>query len=295
MKNIGFIGVGTMGFPMALNLIKNGHSLSFYDPFANNKTIEALIEAGAKQEKTIADLCKSKDFLISMLPIGENVKEVAVGEGGIINQDNTDLIYIDMSTILPADSIDVSKQLQTKNIQMFDAPVARLVNNAIDGTLLIMVGGSLQDFPKIEKILKCMGSDVVYCGAIGSGSKMKVINNYMAIVSNIVTAETLSLVHKSGIDQKLAIELMSTTAAGKGHMNFSYPKKVLINDVGPGFKNVLALKDLRLAIEYGESEGIELTSGKSVLNIYEKAMDTKYKDLDWTAMFNFVKDSNNLD
>jgi 4-hydroxybutyrate dehydrogenase/sulfolactaldehyde 3-reductase len=295
MKNIGFIGVGTMGFPMALNLIKNGHSLSFYDPFANNKIIEALIEAGAKQEKTIADLCKSKDFLISMLPIGENVKEVSLGEGGIINQDNTDLIYIDMSTILPADSIDVSKQLQTKNIQMFDAPVARLVNNAIDGTLLIMVGGSLQDFPKIEEILKCMGSDVVYCGAIGSGSKMKVINNYMAIVSNIVTAETLSLVHKSGIDQKLAIELMSTTAAGKGHMNFSYPKKVLINDVGPGFKNVLALKDLRLAIEHGESEGIELTSGKSVLNIYEKAMDTKYKDLDWTAMFNFVKESNNLD
>ena len=295
MKNIGFIGVGTMGFPMALNLIKNGHSLSFYDPFANNKTIEALIEAGAKQEKTITEVCKGKDFLISMLPIGENVKEVALGEDSIINQDNTDLIYIDMSTILPKDSIDVSTQLKTKNIQMFDAPVARLVNNAIDGTLLIMVGGSLQDFPKIEAILKCMGSDVVYCGAIGSGSKMKVINNYMAIVSNILTAETLSMVHKSGIDQKLAIELMSTTAAGKGHMNFSYPKKVLINDIGPGFKNVLALKDLRLAIEHGESEGIELTSGKSVLSIYEKAMDTKYKDLDWTAMFNFVKESNNLD
>jgi 4-hydroxybutyrate dehydrogenase/sulfolactaldehyde 3-reductase len=295
MKNIGFIGVGTMGLPMALNLLKNGHALSFYDPFADKKTIEALTEVGAKQENNIPDLCKKQDFLISMLPIGKNVKDVALGEDGIINQDNTDLIYIDMSTILPADSIEVSKQLQTKNIQMFDAPVARLVNNAIDGTLLIMVGGSLQDFPKVEEILNCMGSDVVYCGVIGSGSKMKIINNYMAIVSNILTAETLSLVHKSGIDQKLAIELMSTTAAGKGHMNFSYPKKVLIDDIGPGFKNVLALKDLRLAIEHGESEGIELTSGKSVVNVYEKAMDTKYKDLDWTAMFNFVKESNNLD
>jgi len=295
MKNIGFIGVGTMGLPMALNLVKNGHSLSFYDPFSNDKTIEALVKVGAKHEDNITDLCRSIDFLISMLPIGEDVKEVALGDGGIINQDNTDLIYIDMSTILPADSIEVSKQLQARNIQMFDAPVARLVNNAIDGTLLIMVGGSLQDFPKVEEILKCMGSDVVYCGSIGSGSKMKIINNYMAIVSNIVTAETLSLVHKSGIDQKLAIDLMSTTAAGKGHMNFSYPKKVLINDIGPGFKNVLALKDLRLAIEHGESEGINLTSGKSVVDVYEKAMDTEYKDLDWTAMFNFVKKSNNLD
>lgn len=295
MKNIGFIGVGTMGLPMALNLVKNGHLLSFYDPFANEKTIQTLTEVGAKQNKNIADLCNGKDFVISMLPIGENVKDVALGESGIINQENTDLIYIDMSTILPADTIEVSNKMLEKNIQMFDAPVARLVNNAIDGTLLIMVGGSLKDFSKIEEILKCMGTDVVYCGPIGSGSKMKIINNYMAIVSNIVTAETLSLVHKSGIDQKLAIDLMSTTAAGKGHMNFSYPKKVLIDDIGPGFKNVLALKDLRLAIEHGESEGIDLTSGKSVVNVYEEAMDTEYKDLDWTAMFNFVKKSNNLD
>ena len=151
MKNMGFIGVGTMGFPMALNLIKNGHSLSFYDPFVNNKTIEALIEAGAKQEKTIADLCKTKDFLISMLPIGENVKEVALGEGGIINQDNTDLIYIDMSTILPGDSIDVSKQLQTKNIQMFDAPVARLINEAIDGTYSLWLEDRCKIFLKLKR------------------------------------------------------------------------------------------------------------------------------------------------
>jgi len=295
MKSIGFIGVGTMGLPMALNLIKKGHSLSFFDPYANNETIFALTDLGAKQDNNIADLCDGKDFVISMLPIGKNVKDVALGEDGIINQENTDLIYIDMSTILPADTIEVSNKLLEKNIQMLDAPVARLVNNAIDGTLLIMVGGSLDGFSKIEEILKCMGSDVVYCGEIGSGSKMKIINNYMAIVSNIVTAETLSLVHKSGIDQKLAIDLMSTTAAGKGHMNFSYPKKVLIDDIGPGFKNVLALKDLLLAIEHGESEGIDLVSGKSVASVYEQAMDTEYRDLDWTAMFNFIKKTNNLD
>ena len=295
MKKIGFIGVGTMGLPMALNIIKKGHSLSFYDPFANFETIGALTEVGAKQDKNIADLCDGKEFVISMLPIGKNVKDVALGKDGIINQDNTDLINIDMSTILPADTIQISNKLLEKNIQMLDAPVARLVNNAIDGTLLIMVGGSLEGFSKIEQILKCMGSDVVYCGEIGSGSKMKIINNYMAIVSNIVTAETLSLVHKSGIDQKLAIDLMSTTAAGKGHMNFSYPKKVLIDDIGPGFKNTLALKDLLLAIEHGESEGIDLVSGKSVASVYEQAIDTEYRDLDWTAMFNFIKKTNNLD
>ena len=91
MKNIGFIGVGTMGLPMALNLVKNGHLLSFYDPFANEKTIQTLTEVDAKQDNNISDLCNGKDFVISMLPIGENVKDVALGESGIINQENTDL------------------------------------------------------------------------------------------------------------------------------------------------------------------------------------------------------------
>ena len=178
---------------------------------------------------------------------------------------------------------------------MFDAPVARLVNNAIDGTLLILVGGDKDKFEEIKPILETMGSDVVYCGKSGSGSKMKIINNYMSIVSNIVTAETLSLVEKSGIDLNLAINLLTTTAAGKGHLNVSYPIKVLKNDVTPGFKNTLALKDLRLALEQGALDGINLNTGKSALSIYEDADKTKYKDLDWTSMFNFVKEINNID
>ena len=116
MKSIGFIGVGTMGLPMALNLIKKGHSLSFFDPYAINETIFALTDVGAKQDNNIADLCDGKDFVISMLPIGKNVKDVALGEDGIINQENTDLIFIDMSTILPADTIASASPSTTAEI-----------------------------------------------------------------------------------------------------------------------------------------------------------------------------------
>ena len=178
---------------------------------------------------------------------------------------------------------------------MFDAPVGRLVNNAIDGTLLIMVGGDNNLFNKVKPLLLTMGSDVVYCGKNGSGSKMKIINNYVSIVSNIITAEGLSLVKKSGIDQKLAIELMLTTAAGNQHMKMSYPSKVLKDDIAPGFKNSLALKDLKLALEQGKIDDIELNTGKAALKNYEDADKTKYKDLDWTSMFNFIKEINNLD
>ncbi len=294
MIKVGFIGVGTMGCPMASNILSKGNNLKFFDPYVQEENKSKLLNLGGQYCTSIKELLDERDFVITMLPNGNNVKEVCLGHDGLLKQDKKDFIYIDMSTILPADSIAINKEFESHNIKMFDAPVARLVNNAIDGTLLILVGGDQEKFNDIKPLLETMGSDVVYCGKNGSGSKMKIINNYMSIVSNIVTAETLSLVEKSGIDLNLAINLLITTAAGKGHLNVSYPIKVLKNDVSPGFKNTLALKDLKLALEQGALDGISLNTGKSALNLYEEADKTKYKDLDWTSMFNFVKEVNNI-
>lgn len=295
MSKVGFIGVGTMGCPMASNIVSKGNELNFYDPFVQAENKSKLENLGAKYCSSIKDLLDDRDFVITMLPNGNNVKDVCLGEEGLLKQEKKDYIHIDMSTILPADSIAINKEFELQKIKMFDAPVARLVNNAIDGTLLILVGGDNDKFGEIKPLLETMGSDVVYCGNSGSGSKMKIINNYMSIVSNIVTAETLSLVEKSGIDLNLAINLLTTTAAGKGHLNVSYPIKVLKNDVSPGFKNTLALKDLKLALEQGELDGIDLSTGKSALKIYEGADKTDYKDLDWTSMFNYMKEINKID
>jgi len=294
MSKVGFIGVGTMGFPMAANILSKGNDLSFYDPYVQDQNKSKLESLGGKNQTTIKNLLEDRDFIISMLPNGKNVKEVCLDNDGLLNQNNKNYIYIDMSTILPADSIFINDAFKAQNITMYDAPVARLVNNAIDGTLLILVGGDKDKFELIKPLLKTMGSDVVYCGTNGSGSKMKIINNYMSIVSNIVTAETLSLVEKSGIDLDLAIQLLTTTAAGKGHLNVSYPMKVLKKDLSPGFKNTLALKDLKLALEQGSLDGIDLNTGKSALKSYEEADKTEYKDLDWTSMFNFIKEKNNI-
>ena len=295
MSKVGFIGVGTMGCPMAANIISKGNDLNFYDPYVQDQNKSKLINLGGKYCSSIKELINDRDFIITMLPNGSNVKEVCLNDKGLIKQDKNDYIYIDMSTILPNDSIYINKEFKSHNINMYDAPVARLVNNAIDGTLLILVGGDKNKFDIIKPLLETMGSDVVYCGKSGSGSKMKIINNYMSIVSNIVTAETLSLVKKSGIDLDLAINLLTTTAAGKGHLNVSYPMKVLKNDVSPGFKNTLALKDLKLALEQGLLDGINLNTGKTALKIYEDANKTSYKNLDWTSMFNYIKEINQLD
>ena len=295
MSKVGFIGVGTMGCPMATNIISKGNDLNFYDPYVQDDNITKLTDLGAIHCTSLKDLLNDRDYIITMLPNGNNVKEVCLSDNGLLKQDMKDYIYIDISTILPTDSIDINKEFKQHNILMYDAPVARLVSNAIDGTLLILVGGDKDKFEIIKPLLETMGSDVVYCGKSGSGSKMKIINNYMSIVSNIVTAETLSLVKKSGIDLDLAINLLTTTAAGKGHLNVSYPIKVLNNDVTPGFKNSLALKDLKLALEQGSLDGINLNTGKTALKVYEDADKTSYKDLDWTSMFNYIKEINDLD
>ena len=268
MSKVGFIGVGTMGCPMATNIISKGNDLNFYDPYVQDDSITKLTDIGAIHCTSLKDLLNDRDYVITMLPNGNDVKEVCLSDNGLLKQDMKDYIYIDMSTILPTDSIDINKEFKKHNILMYDAPVARLVSNAIDGTLLILVGGNKDKFEIIKPLLETMGSDVVYCGKSGSGSKMKIINNYMSIVSNIVTAETLSLVKKSGIDLDLAINLLTTTAAGKGHLNVSYPIKVLKNDVSPGFKNSLALKDLKLALEQGSLDGINLNTGKTALKVY---------------------------
>ena len=194
MSKVGFIGVGTMGCPMATNIISKGNDLNFYDPYVQDDSITKLTDIGAIHCTSLRDLLNDRDYVITMLPNGNNVKEVCLSDNGLLKQDMKDYIYIDMSTILPTDSIDINKEFKQHNILMYDAPVARLVSNAIDGTLLILVGGDQDKFEIIKPLLETMGSDVVYCGKSGSGSKMKIINNYMSIVSNIVTAETLSLV-----------------------------------------------------------------------------------------------------
>lgn len=293
MSKVGFIGVGTMGCPMAANIVSKGNDLTFYDPYVLDGNKSHLESLGAKYCTSIKALLENRDFVITMLPNGNNVKDVCFNSDGLLKQDNKDFIFIDMSTILPADSISINNEFKLQNIAMYDAPVARLVNNAIDGTLLILVGGDKDKFKIIKPLLETMGSDVVHCGVNGAGSKMKIINNYMSIVSNIVTAETLTLVEKSGIDLELAIKLLTSTAAGKGHLNVSYPIKVLNNDISPGFKNTLALKDLRLALQQGSIDNIDLNTGKSALKLYEDADKTNYKDLDWTSMFNFIKERNN--
>ena len=161
MSKVGFIGVGTMGCPMASNIVSKGNDLNFYDPYVQDQNKSKLIKLGGKYCSSIKELLNDRDFIITMLPNGNNVKEVCLNDNGLINQNKKDYIYIDMSTILPNDSIYINKEFKSHNINMYDAPVARLVNNAIDGTLLILVGGDKNKFDIIKPLKAMNGSSEI--------------------------------------------------------------------------------------------------------------------------------------
>jgi 4-hydroxybutyrate dehydrogenase/sulfolactaldehyde 3-reductase len=168
-----------------------------------------------------------------MLPNSSHVEEAVFGPAGIAEGMAPDALYIDMSTIAPATTDSVAQRLGQRGIRMVDAPVGRQQQHAVEGKLLIMVGGDAADVERARPALERMGDTIIHCGPVGSGSRMKIVNNFMSITLNATTAEALTLAEVSGLEVELARKVMLGTVAGTGHMGTTYPAKVLKGDLTP--------------------------------------------------------------
>jgi len=166
MKKIGFIGVGIMGKPMAKNLLKAGYSLIIYD--INAAAVKEVVEAGAKEGKSSKDVAEQSEVIITMLPNSPEVKEVVLGKNGVLEGVKSGSIIIDMSSIAPLVSKEISDAAKGKGVAMLDAPVSGGEPKAIEGTLAIMVGGPEETFEEVKDVLAVMGGSVTHVGAIGS-------------------------------------------------------------------------------------------------------------------------------
>lgn len=190
-----------------------------------------------------------------MLPNGDIVRQVLLGEKGVCETVSSDALVIDMSTIHPLQTDALIRELQEKGINMMDAPVGRTSVNAIDGTLLILAGGTDEQIARARPILMCMGNELVEAGGPGMGIRVKLINNYMSIALNALSSEAAVLCESLGLNLDVAIKVMSGTAAGKGHFTTTWPGKVLKGDLSPAFMVDLALKDLRIAVDVARKTG----------------------------------------
>jgi 4-hydroxybutyrate dehydrogenase/sulfolactaldehyde 3-reductase len=282
MSRIGFIGVGTMGAPMATNLAKGGHAVRAFDVSA--EAVAKLAGVGIAPASSAEDAACDVDFLITMLPNSQHVEAAAFGAGGFAAALPERALYIDMSTIAPAMTDSIGARLRERGRAMIDAPVGRQQSHAVAGKLLIMVGGDAGDVERAKPVLSLMGDTIVHCGGLGAGIRMKVVNNFMSIALNSLTSEALILAERSGLDPELARTVMLGTAAGQGHLGSTYPAKVLRGDLAPGFAVDLAYKDMGLASELADSLAVPIETGRAALRAYEQARQDGRGGQDWTAI-----------
>lgn len=281
MKNVGFVGLGQMGGPMSRNLIKGGFTLRVFD--LDPKAVAAVVKAGAMAAKSPKDAATGADVVITMLPIGAIVEQAVFGQDGIADGMGKNAFLIDMSTILPLDTDRIGKRLKERGFAMVDAPVGRTSAAAIEAKSTFMVGGSDADFVRARPYLEKMGEAIIHCGPLGAGSRMKLVNNYMSCVANLLTAETLTLAEACGIEIDTALEVLRGTPAGRGHINTTWPGKALKDDPKPEFMLDLAFKDLGLALDTAAQLNVPLATGASARQMYALARARGLGRDDWTT------------
>lgn len=282
MANIGFIGLGQMGSPMAKNLIKKGHQVVVYD--INKQAVNELTSVGAIAADSPAKAAKNNEFIITMLPNGKLVEQVIFAENGIKETISSNALLIDMSTIHPLESDSIRNRLAAINIEFMDVPVGRTSTNAIDGTLLILAGGSQSQIARASEILLCMGSEIINTGGPGRGIRVKLINNFMSIALNALSAEAATLCDALELPFDIAMQVMSGTPASKGHFTTTWPNKVLKGDLTPAFMIDLAHKDLGIALDVANQLHVPLPMGAASREVYSQARAMGRGKQDWTAI-----------
>lgn len=263
---IGFIGLGIMGKPMAKNLIKAGHDLVVYDVIKEN--VENVVAAGAKaatSPKNVATECK---LIITMLPNSPHVKEVVLGENGVLEGAAEGTILVDMSSIAPKASQDIEKACAAKGVKMIDAPVSGGEPKAVDGSLSIMVGGDEEIFNEVRDILLLMGASAVHCGTIGAGNTTKLANQVIVALNIAAVSEAFMLSTKAGVDPIKVFDAIKGGLAGSTVMNAKIPM-ITEGNFKPGFKIDLHIKDLNNALETGHEVGAPLPLTASVMEMLQ--------------------------
>lgn len=258
-KKVGFIGVGVMGKPMSLNLIKAGYPLVVYD--LNPKPLDELKQAGAAIGQSNMDVASQSDIIITMLPKSEHVEAAVLGEQGAFEGVRDGATLIDMSTIDPGVSKRISKLLSAKGVNMLDAPVTGGETGAQKGSLTIMVGGSKDVYDQCLDIFKVMGEKIFYCGPSGNGEIVKVINNLFGGIHAMSTAEALSLGVKAGVDFKVLYDVICEGTGATNFMQFYCAMKAFKEDYEPGFPSELMQKDLGLAVTLAKEKEVPLFLG----------------------------------
>lgn len=295
MARIGFIGLGNMGLPMAMNLIKAGHHVEGFD--LNRDAVEKLVAAGGASMESAKVAASRAEVVITMLPSGKEVRELYMEPGGIIDSANPGTLMIDCSTIDVTTARDAAASAEAHGHMMIDAPVSGGVGGAQAGTLTFMVGGSEAAFARAKPILEAMGKTIVHAGGPGNGQAAKICNNMILGVSMIAVSEAFVLAEKLGLDAQKLFDIASKSS-GQCWAMTSYcpvpgpvPTSPANRDYQAGFTASMMLKDLRLAKEAAQAVEARTPLGAGAAAIYSAYVDTGEGTRDFSGIIQFLRDN----
>lgn len=280
MKKVGFIGLGIMGKPMALNLIKAGYALSV---LSSSNAANTLEEAGATAFNSIKELTENSDIIITMLPDSPDVEKVVLGEGGVLDSIKQGSLFIDMSSIAPATARKIFEAMQAKGVEALDAPVSGGQVGAEAATLSIMVGGTEGAFNEALPLFQAMGKNIVLIGEAGAGQTTKICNQMIVGMTIQAVGEAFTLASKAGVDLEKMREVLLGGFAQSRILDL-HGKRMIDRNFKPGFKIKLHSKDMKLALEAGKEYGLDLKGSTQVAETMKAAIADGNGELDHSGI-----------
>lgn len=291
--NIGFIGLGLMGAPMARNLAKAGHTLHVWSRRPQT-LVEVAKSPSYKVHTSAAAVAAASDVVFTMVADSSDVHQVILGENGVGEGGKPGLVVIDMSTIAPETAREIASALFERGIDFLDAPVSGGEAGAINAQLTIMVGGEQTVFDRIKPLLDLLGKSVTLIGGAGAGQVAKACNQIITGVGVCAVAEAVNFAHKTGVDSKSMREVLLGGFAASRILELHGQRMIERNFV-PGFKAWMHQKDLRIVMDAAHAQHLALPTAAAALQLYNGMVGSGRGDEDTTAMLKLFEQMSGID
>ncbi len=283
---IGFIGLGIMGRPMALNLIKGGHTVTVWARRA--ESMQPLLEAGAIAAASPAEAARGNSLVISMVADAPDVREVMLGEQGVVRAAAPGLVAVDMSTIAPAAARSIGADLAKAGIDFIDAPVSGGEVGAIAATLSIMAGGTAAAFETARPAFACMGKNVVHVGDTGAGQVTKAANQIVTGMGVLAVAEAFAFASKNGVDRSKVREALLGGFAYSRILE-NHGQRMLDRNFKPGFKSWMHEKDLNIVMQTAHELGLCLPGSAATTQMFNAMVGSGLGEDDSIAVLKLLE------
>lgn len=285
---VGMIGLGNMGSKIAKRLLSFGVDVGIFD--INDKAVSELVGLGAVEANAPVELARNYPYIITILPNVAIVKEIVLGDNGLIHGFTSGSLLIEMTTSIPTVTKELNQTLKERNFRMIDAPVSGGVKKAEDGTLSIMVGGEEKDFEEVKALLHQIGENVTHVGAIGAGHTIKALNNMISSTTLAITAEAIALGVKLGLDSNKMLEVINSSTGRSFSSDLKFPTQIVNRKFDSGFTLDLMVKDLTIAMSLAVDENVPMEIGRSNFQLWKQAL-AKEKGQDHTEIVKHIEES----